>query len=206
MEYIAIFLPSFVTCFCSKEWFRYCLFARCGAHVQCNGSIVVYKFSVLCCHSLKAGSFLIFVCLALRSLGNLHKSQKAFIELGWIEVAASACFCIIPTTRITQNRHPRKFIQGKETKCLSLLFTSCASFFPFSVLWNFYVSVIVVFFFSFSTHTLIEIRNRCTLLLTVFISASQCVVSVSLLMQGVVRSLEQLITPNEGVRWPLNGC
>lgn len=106
--------------------------ARCGVHVQWNGSIVVYKFCILCCCSLKAGSFLIFVCLALCSLGNLHKSQKAFTELGWIEVVDLVCFCIILTTWITQNRHPRTFIQGKETNrnilsCLSLLFMSCSS-------------------------------------------------------------------------------
>lgn len=185
-------------------------------------SIVVYKLCVLCCRSLKAGSFLIFVCLALRSLGNLHKSQKAFTELGWIEVAALVCFCIILTTRITQNRHPRKVHSRQRNKQkYSLVFISFvyvllfSLFSPFPSSQNLYLSVFVVFL-SLSpqthehTHSNKSLRwqgNRCTLLFnTLFIPASQCVVGVFLLMQAAVHTLEQLIIPNEGASWSLNGC
>ncbi len=171
MEYIAIF-SIICNLLLWQEWSSitgYCIWhidlegrprkelvARCGVHVQWNGSIVVYKLCVLCCRSLKAGSFLIFVCLALRSLVNLHKSQKAFTELGWIEVAALVCFYIILTTWITQNRHPRKFIQGKETNqnilsCLSLLFMSCSSlFFPLFCLCRIFISLLLSSFASVS--------------------------------------------------------
>ncbi len=130
--------------------------ARCGVHVQWNGSIVVYKFCLLCCCSLKAGSFLIFVCLALCSLGNLHKSQKAFAELGWIEVVALICFCIILNINVYKRESHKTDILERSLKakkqaeifshvylfclCLALL-----SFSPFLSSQNLYLTVIVVF-------------------------------------------------------------
>jgi len=60
-------------------------------------AVLLCKLCVLCCRSPKAGSFLIFMCLDLLSLENLHKSQKAFTKLGRIEVAALFGFCIILT-------------------------------------------------------------------------------------------------------------
>lgn len=131
-------------------------------------TVLLCKLCFLCCHSLKAGSFHIFLCLDLLSLGNLHKSQKAFTKLGWIEVATLFCFCKILTMWITQYRHPQKFIQGKETKwnillCLSLLFMPCCSF-SFSLFFSLqdFISpchCLLSFSSSSSTHTLIDAKS-----------------------------------------------
>ncbi len=135
--------------------------ARCGVHVQWNGSIVVYKFCLLCCCSLKAGSFLIFVCLALCSLGNLHKSQKAFTELGWIEVVALVCFCIILNINVYKcESHKQTYLER------SLKAKKQAEIFS-----HVYLFVYVLLFSRFPLSVLAESLSHC--LLSSFVSVSK---------------------------------